>query len=150
MASFSSNCKIKDLKTDKILLHDINDNEQIQYLMEQFSEIYNKLDKIEKEYELQESVYNRNFSFKFFNPIYSWMKGDSFCDVCTNHQIVEGKLYTNIMRTFYFVEEIANFYKKIGNVKLFDTFIHIKNNLLKGIMSVESLYLQENINIDDI
>ena len=152
LASFSNNCKIKDLKTEKIWINDLNnkDNEQIQYLMDQFHEIYNKLDTIEKEYELQESVYNRNFSFKFFNPIYSWIKGDSFCDVCTNHQIVEGKLYTNIMRTFYFVEEIANFYKKIGNVKLADTFMNIKNNLLKGIMSVESLYLKENININDI
>ena len=150
LASFSNNSKIKDLKTEKILMKDIKDNEQIQYLLDQFNEIYKKLDKIEKEYELQESVYNRNFSFKFFNPIYSWMKGDSFCDVCKNHQIVEGKLYTNIMRTFYFVEEIVNFYNKIGNVELADTFIHIKNNLLKGIMSVESLYLQENINIDDI
>ena len=150
LASFSNNCKIKDLKTEKIFIDDINDNEQIQYLMEQFLEIYKKLDKIEKEYELQESVYNRNFCFKFFNPIYSWMKGDSFCDVCINHQIVEGKLYTNIMRTFYFVEEIANFYRKIGNLKLVETFINIKNNLLKGIMSVESLYLKESINIDDI
>ena len=150
LASFSNNCKIKDLKTEKIFLDDTNDSEQIQYLMEQFHEIYKKLDQIEKEYELQESVYNRNFSFKFFNPIYSWMKGDSFCEVCTNHQIVEGKLYTNIMRTFYFVEEISNFYKKIGNVKLVDTFINIKNNLLKGIMSVESLYLKDSINIDDI
>ena len=152
LASFSNNRKLKDLKTEKILIDNINDkdNEHIQYLMEQFHEIYNKLDKIEKECELQESVYNRNFSFKFFSPIYSWMKGDSFCDVCTNHQIVEGKLYTNIMRAFYFVEEIANFYKKIENTKLYDTFINIKNNLLKGIMSVESLYLKENININDI
>lgn len=31
-----------------------------------------------------------------------------------------------------------------------DTFMNIKNNLLKGIMSVESLYLKDNIDIDDI
>ena len=78
------------------------------------------------------------------------MKGENFCDVCSKHQIVEGKLYTNIMRTFYFMEEIANFYKKIGNEKIGDTFMNIKNNLLKGIMSVESLYLKDNIDIDDI
>ena len=54
------------------------------------------------------------------------------------------------MRTFYFVEEIINFYKKIENEKLANTFQNIKNKLLKGIMSVESLYLKDDIDIDNI
>ena len=150
LASFVNNDKIRDLKAVIELTDDQANNEQIVYLMGKFHEIYNKLVEIEKQYEISESVYNRSFCFKYYYSIYSWMKGENFCDVCSKHQIVEGKLYTNIMRTFYFMEEISNFYKKIGNEKMGDTFMNIKNNLLKGIMSVESLYLKDNIDIDDI
>ena len=66
------------------------------------------------------------------------------------YKIVEGKLYHIIIRTFYFFEEIFNFYTKLGNEKLASIFKDIKDKLLKGIMSVESLYIQENIDINDI
>ena len=36
------------------------------------------------------------------------------------------------------------------NYIIASTFENIKNKLLKGIMSVESLYLKENIDIDNI
>ena len=150
LASFVNNDKIQDLKTVIKINDDKAINEQIQYLMGKFREIYNKLAEKENQYEIKESVYNRSFSFRYFYSIYSWMKGDSFCDVCNKHQIVEGKLYTNIMRTFYFVEEITNFYRKFDNEKMVIFFSDIKKNLLKGIMSVESLYLKDDIDIDDI
>ena len=150
LTSFVNNEKTKDLKTIIQLSEDKINNEQAQYLMRKFHEIYNFLVTTERKYELQESYYNRSFSFKYFYSIYSWKKGENFCNVCTKYKITEGKLYTNIMRTFYFTEEIYNFYKKIGNEKLADTFMNIKNNLLKGIMSVESLYLKDNIDIEDI
>ena len=150
LASFVDNSKIRDLKAEIELSDDEKKNEEIKYLMGEFHRIYKELVEAEKKYELQESVYNRSFSFKHFYSIYSWMKGDSFCDVSVNHRIIEGKLHSIIMRTFYFVEEIMNFYKKIGNEKLFDTFLSIKNNLLKGIMSVESLYLKDDIDLNNI
>ena len=149
LASFVDNSKIRDLKTE-IELEDKNNDEQIKYLMKEFCRIYQELCDKEKKYELEESVYNRSFSFKHFYSVYSWMKGGNFCDVCTKYQTIEGKLHNTIMRTFYFVEEIIHFYKKIGNEKLVDTFSNIKSNLLKGIMSVESLYLKDDINIDII
>ena len=150
LASFVNNDKIQDLKSIIELNDDKINNKQIQYLMGKFHEIYNKLVENENHYKIKESVYNRSFSFRYFYPIYSWMKGENFCDVCTKHQIVEGKLYSNIMRSFYFMEEIANFYRKLGDKKMVDVFLNIKKNLLKGIMSVESLYLKDNIDIDDI
>ena len=150
LASFVNNSKIKDLKTEITLDDNKKNDEEVKYLMGEFHKIYNELAEKEKNYELQESVYNRSFSFKYFYPVYTWMKGNNFCDACIKHQIVEGKLYTFIMRTYYFVEEIFNFYIKIGNQRLANTFLNIKNNLLKGIMSVESLYLKDDINIDHI
>ena len=149
LASFVDNSKIRDLKT-VIELEDKKNNDEIKYLMGEFHKIYKNLSDIEKKYELEESVYNRSFSFKHFYSVYSWMKGENFCDVCTKCQTIEGKLHNTIMRTFYFVEEIIHFYKKIGNEEMVHTFSNIKKNLLKGIMSVESLYLKDNINIDNI
>ena len=150
MSSFVNNTKIKDLKTEIKIPDNNKNNEEAIYLMEEFHRIYNELVEKEKKYELQESVYNRSFSFKLFIPIYYWIKGNNFCDVCSKYQIVEGKLLAYITRTFYFIEEITHFYIKIGNEKLANIFLNIKNNILKGIMSVESLYLKDNINIENI
>ena len=149
LSSFVNNSKMRDLNT-QIQLEDKNNNEEIQYLMTNFKKKYNEIVKMEDSYELKESVYNRSFCFKYFYSFYSWMIGNNFGDVCTKREIMEGKLYNIIMRTFYFVEEIVIFYKKIGNGKMASTFENIKDNLLKGIMSVESLYLKEDIDIDNI
>ena len=149
LSSFVNNSKVRDLNTI-INLNDKKNNDEIQFLMKKFRKKYNNIVEMEKSYNLKESVYNRSFSFKYFIPVYSWVKGDNFCDVCIKYEIMEGKLYNIIMRTYYFVEEIINFYKKIENEKLSNTFENIKNELLKGIMSVESLYLKEDIDIDNI
>ena len=149
LASFSINAKMQDLKT-VIKLEDKKNNDEIEYIMSTFHSIYNELNAKEKKYDLKENIYNRSFCFKHFYSVYSWMKGDNFCDVCSKNEIVEGKLYNIIMRTFYLVGEVINFYEKIENKKLASVFLNTKNNLLKGIMCVQSLYLQEKINIDII
>ena len=149
LCSFVNNSKKEDLSTE-IKLEETKDNEEIKYLMEKFHNIYDKLIGKEKELELEESVYNRNFCFKYFNPVYSWIKGESFGEVCNKYELVEGKLYTFILRCYYFTEEISRAYKRLGNEELSVVFSNIKNSLLKGIMSVESLYIQENIDINDI
>lgn len=150
LASFVNCERVKDLDTEIELHDDKTNNENIQYLMGNFYKIYNNLNETEKIFELSESCYNRYFSFKYFYPIYFWMKGDKLSDVCKKYQILEGKFYTIIINVFYIVVEIINFYNKI-NVKqeIIETFTNIKNNLLKDILKVESLYLK-NIDIDDI
>ena len=122
----------------------------MKYILSKFSKIYESLIKEEEKYNLKESVYNRSFSFGYFDSIYSWILGNNFCDVCKKYNIDEGKLYHIIIRTFYFSEEIVNFYMKLGNEKLVNVFKNIKESLLKGIMSVESLYIQENVDINSI
>jgi antiviral helicase SKI2 len=146
---FVGNAKIKDIKSI-ISLEEEKYNEEAQLIKSKFFKIYNELIQKEENLGLKESVYNRSFSFKFFDSVFYWIPGNNFCDACEKYNIVEGKLYHIIIRTFYFSEEIYNFYTKLGNEKLASIFKDIKDKLLKGIMSVESLYIQENIDINDI
>ena len=60
----------------------------------------------------------------------------------------EGKLYNLISRIYLFLEEIINFYTVLGIVKEGQRIENIKKNILRGIMGVQSLYLQDNINFD--
>ena len=86
------------------------------------------------------------------------MKGSSISDICSDNKIEEGKLYYIIMRTFYFVEQILNCYLLIENeikndieiVIMIKTFKNIKANLSERIIDVESLYLKNDIDIDNI
>jgi len=149
LSIFVGNTKTKDLNS-KIVLEDQKYNEESNYLISKFKKIYEELVEKEKKLGLKESVYNRSFSFKFFESVYSWINGNNFCDVCDKYKIVEGKLYHIIIRTFYLAEEIVNFYTKLGSEKLADVFKDIKDKLLKGIMCVESLYIQEKIDINNI
>ena len=149
LSSFVANEKIRDLKP-KINLDNKKDNEEFEYLISKFHNIYKNIIEIEKSCKLEENLYNRYFSFKYYYYIYSWMKGNSFSDICSNNEIEEGKLYYIIMRTYYFVDQIYNCFSLMKNEKMIKTFENIKITLLKGIMSVESLYLKDNINIDNI
>ena len=149
LSIFVGNCKTKDLNYTKSL-QEKNLKEETKILLSKFSNIYKELTKKEEKYGLRESVYNRSFSFGYFNSVNSWILGNSFCNVCNEYRIDEGKLYHIIIRTFYFAEEIVNFYMKLGTEKLVNVFKNIKEKLIKGIMSVESLYIQENFDINDI
>ena len=149
LSSFVANEKIRDLKP-KINLDNKKDNDEIEYLISKFQNIYKNIVEIEKSCKLEENLYNRYFSFKYYYYIYSWMKGNNFSDICSNNEIEEGKLYYIIMRTYYFVDQIYNCFSLMKYEKMIKTFENIKITLLKGIMSVESLYLKDNINIDNI
>ena len=150
LSIFVGNAKTKDFNYKKEL-EDEKYKEYAKYMFSKFRKIHDDLiKKEEKNYGLKESVYNRSFSFGYFNALHSWILGNNFCYVCKEFTINEGKLYFMIIRTFYFSEEIVNFYSKLGNEKLVEVFRNIKDNLLKGIMGVESLYIQENVDINDI
>ena len=149
LSIFVGNSKRKDLYYIKTL-NEKDIKEEMKYILSKFNKIYEILTKEEEKFNLKESVYNRSFSFCYFDSIYSWILGNNFCDVCKKYNIDEGKLYHIIIRTFYFSEEIVNFYTKLGTEKLVNVFKNIKEKLLKGIMSVESLYIQENVDINNI
>ena len=76
------------------------------------------------------------------------MNGDSFGEICKMTELEEGKLYNLISRIYLFLEELVNFYSSLGIVKEGQRLENIKNSVLRGIMGVQSLYLQDNINFD--
>ena len=115
---------------------------------EKFLEIYETLIKKEEKNEFEENKYNRRFMPDVSLAIKSWMEGASFGEICKLTDLEEGKLYNLILRIFMFLEEIFNFYTVLGNVKESQRFDRIKNSLLRGIMGVQSLYLQDKIKID--
>ena len=167
LSSFIADEKILDLDPKINKLENKEDNEEIIYLISRLNDIYKKIVEKENSCKLkQESNYNRNFSFKYYYYIYLWMKGRSISDFCSKKKIEEGKLYYIIMRTYYFVDQILNCYLLIENeikneieneIKneidieiMIKTFKKIKFNLSERIISFESLYLKNDIDIDNI
>ena len=115
---------------------------------EKFLKIYEKILKEEEKYKFKENKYNRRFMPDVSNSLKSWMEGASFGEICKLTDLEEGKLYSLILRIFLFLDEIFNFYSVLGNINECKRFEKIKNSLLRGIMGVQSLYLQDKINID--
>ena len=118
--------------------------------VKKFKEIYDKLTEKERSYSFEENKYNRRMTFEFSNSMKRWMEGKSFFDVLESTELEEGKLYNLIMRIFLMLEEISNFYSSFGNVEQSKRILEIKAKLMRGIMSMQSLYLQEKIDIDSI
>ena len=115
---------------------------------EKFLEIYEKIKKEEEKNEFEENKYNRRFMPDVALAIKSWMEEKPFGEICKLTDLEEGKLYTLILRIFLFLDEIYNFYTVLGNVKNSERFDKIKNSMLRGIMGVQSLYLQDKISFD--
>jgi superfamily II RNA helicase len=97
---------------------------------------------------LEENIYNRRFIPDGVIAIKSWMNGESFGEICKMTKLEEGKIYNLISRIYLFFEEIVNFYTSLGIVREGKRIENIKNSILRGIMGVQSLYLQDNINFD--
>ena len=127
---------------------DINKNfvEQVK----KFNDIYNKIVEKEKSYDFEENKYNRRMTFEFSKAMKQWMEGNDFAELLDLTDLSEGKLYNLIMRIFLMLEEISNFYSTLGNVEQSKRMLEIKAKLMRGIMAMQSLYLQDKIDIDSI
>ena len=114
----------------------------------EFNSIYKNIYEIEKSFDFEDNKYDRRITFSISKAMISWMDGKNFNEILQETELEEGKLYNLIMRIYLFLEECLNFYGTLGNLTLSQKFSKIKTNLLRGIMAVQSLYLQDNINID--
>ena len=114
----------------------------------EFKELYDKIIKIEGKYNFVDNKYDRRMTYSISKAMKSWMEGKPFHYILEETELEEGKLYNLIMRIFMFLEEIINFYGEIGNKNLGEKYESIKKALMRGIMSKQSLYLQDSINID--
>ena len=118
--------------------------------VEKFFEIYENVKNKEAEFDFVEDKYNRRMTFEYSQAMINWMKGKDFLEILHDTQLEEGKLYNLIMRIFLLLEEINNFYGMLGNMEESKRYQDIKTKLMRGVMSLQSLYLQEKIDIDCI
>ena len=119
-----------------------------QNAVDEFKKINDKIVEIEKSFEFEDNKYDRRITFAISKAMISWMEGKNFNEILQETELEEGKLYNLIMRIYLFLEECINFYGTLGNLTLNEKFTKIKSNLLRGIMAIQSLYLQDNIDID--
>ena len=89
-------------------------------------------------------------TFEFSESMKKWMEGKDFLEVLDTTELEEGKLYNLIMRIFLMLEEISNVYSTLGNVEQSKRILEIKAKLMRGVMAMQSLYLQDKIDIDSI
>ena len=118
--------------------------------VKKFNQIYENITQLERNYEFEENKYNRRMTFEYSEAMKNWMRGMEFLDVLNSTELEEGKLYNLIMRIFLMLEEISNFYSMLGNVEQSKRFLELKTKLMRGIMSLQSLYLQDKIDIDSV
>ena len=135
---------------NEIELNEPNISREFSSAVKKFVEIYEKIEELEKSYDFQENKYNRRMTFEFSEAMKSWMAGEEFLEILNKTELEEGKLYNLIMRIFLMLEEISNFYSTLGNVEQSKRFLEIKAKLMRGIMGLPSLYLQDKIDIDSI
>ena len=117
---------------------------------EKFRDIYKKIEEKEESYDFKENRYNRRMTFEYSKAMKEWMEGKDFSDLLQLTELSEGRLYNLIMRIFLMLEEISNFYSTLGNVEQSKRMLEIKAKLMRGIMAMQSLYLQDKIDIDSI
>ena len=135
---------------NEIELENPNINKNFTIQVKKFEQIYEKIYQKERSYGFEENKYNRRMTFEFSRAMKNWMEGKNFLDVLDATELEEGKLYNLIMRIFLMLEEISNFYSTLGNVAQSKRILEIKEKLMRGIMAMQSLYLQEKIDIDSI
>jgi superfamily II RNA helicase len=116
----------------------------------EFAVLLEQLVNLEQNLEFEESKYNRRITFAVSKSISLWMQGNKFKDILNDCDLEEGKLYNLIMRLYLFLEEIKNFYTTLGNTKRAEKFADAKALIMRDILSCRSLYLQEDVDIEDV
>ena len=135
---------------NEIKLEKPNISKNFSIQVEKFSKIYDSIYLKEKSYNFEENKYNRRMTFEYSEGMKKWMDGKNFLEVLDYIELEEGRLYNLIMRIFLMLEEISNFYNVLGNVENSKRFENIKTKLMRDTMAMQSLYLQEKIDIDSI
>ena len=135
---------------NEVEINDPNISKEFSAAIGKFQEIYDEIYNLEKKYDFEEDKYNRRMTFEYSEAMKSWMAGKEFLEILNLTELEEGKLYNLIMRIFLMLEEISNFYSTLGNVEQSKRFLEIKAKLMRGIMAMQSLYIQEKIDIDSI
>ena len=143
LSSFIINQNIIDFEDPDI-------SENFTNAINDFKKIYDNLIEIEKNENFEENTYNRRIGFYLAKPIQSWMLGKHFNEILNECEMEEGKIFSMINRMVTFFDSICEFYKVLGNTTLGEKFVNAKSILLREIMTCQSLYLDDDLDIDHI
>ncbi len=143
LSSFIINQNIIDFEDPDI-------SENFTNAINDFKKIYDSIIEIEKNENFEENTYNRRIGFYIAKPIQSWMLGKHFNEILNECEMEEGKIFSMINRMVTFFDSLCEFYKILGNTTLGEKFVNAKSVLLREIMTCQSLYLDDDLDIEHI
>ncbi len=135
---------------NKINFEDPEISDNFTNCLKEFESKYKEIEEIEKQNNIFENSYNRKIDFSFAIPIKKWMLGKHFNEILDDCEIEEGKVFNNINRLALFFDSICSFYQVLGNTTLGEKFQKAKDVLLREIMTCQSLYLEEDLDIKNL
>ena len=138
------------LNSNQISFEDPEISEEFTKTIEELKKINSRINEQEIKAQFEESNYNRKIDFSIATTILSWMEGKHFNEILEECDLEEGKVYSIINRLSGFFDSICEFYNVLGNKTLGEKFVNAKAVLLRDVMTCQSLYLQDDLNIKDL
>ena len=118
--------------------------------IKELKKINEKIDEQERKSQFEESHYNRKIDFSNAPTIKRWMEGEHFSEILEECDLEEGKVYSMINRLSGFFDSICEFYNVLGNKTLGEKYVNAKAVLLRDVMTSQSLYLQDDLNVKEL
>jgi len=137
------------LNSNEITFEDPEISKEFTNAIEELKKINKNISEEEEKAGFQESSYNRRIDFSLAGTIKSWMEGKHFSEILEECDLEEGKVYSIINRLSGFFDSIVEFYNVLGNKTLGEKYEKSKNVLLRDVMTFQSLYLQNDINLKE-
>ena len=138
------------LNSNEFNFEDPEISDEFTKAIEELKKINNKINEEETKENFAESNYNRKIDFSIAPTIKSWMAGEHFSEILEECDLEEGKVYSIINRLSGFFDSICEFYNVLGNKTLGQKYVDAKAVLLRDVMTCQSLYLQDDLNLKEI
>ena len=138
------------LNSNEIKFEDPEISEEFTKAIEELKKINKNIKEKENEKTFEESSYNRKIDFSIAPTIKSWMEGKHFSEILEECELEEGKVYSIINRLSGFFDSIVEFYNVLGNKTEGEKYINAKNILLRDVLVCKSLYLQDDLNLNEL
>ena len=136
--------------SNQISFEDPDISDEFTNAIGKLKEINKKINEQEIKAQFEESNYNRKIDFSLAATIMSWMEGKYFNEILEECDLEEGKVYSMINRLSGFFDSICEFYNVLGNKTLGEKYVNAKAVLLRDVMTSQSLYLQDDLNVKEL
>ena len=136
--------------SNEINFEDPKISDEFSKAIEELKKINKNINEQEKKSNFEESSYNRKIDFSLACTIKSWMEGKHFSEILEECDLEEGKVYSMINRLSGFFDSICEFYNVLGNKVLGQKYVDAKAVLLRDVMTIKSLYLQDDLDLKEL